>query len=602
MPYISDVTMIDDHNTDVIHSEIHWKIDPGRKFISGEVTHTIKAIHQKVTTLHFDLNKKLKVIYVSLPTLGMELNFNHTSDGEIEITLPSPLAIGQIIPIKIRYEGAPPSTGLGSFTFDNHAGVPVAWNVSPPFGSMDFWPCKNGLTDKIDSLDIFVTCPKRFKAASNGNLVSETTNDSTYTCHWKHRYPIASYLVGLGVTNYNTFTDTLTLKSGLKLPVLNYVYPESETSARQGMGKLLNTLAFFDSLFVDYPFANEKYGHAQFGFGGGMEHQTMSFVTDYSFGLLAHELAHQWFGNLVTCGDWQDTWLNEGSATFLEGLAQERFNGSSAYFSWKLSKKNSVISTTNGSVKVPSTTSALRIFDGRLTYNKGAMLLHMLRWIMGDEDFFAGMRDFLIDRKYGYASTEDLRFNLEKNWTAQKDLKHFFDSWFEGQGYPIYKLTWQQEGDKLFVKLDQTTSHNSVSFYELPIPIRVKYENGTEIFHRLEHINNGQFFELPTTGTISKIDFDPEIRIVSKSSVVKGSVTNTKEAYSDSWSILPDLCSGNFIRIDGCSEKCYYTLTDIMNRVISSGNLQNLKIYVESLPSGRYFIKIGGQVKSFIKI
>lgn len=590
----------DDINTDVIHTQIRWSIDPSKKFIAGEVTHTIKAINENVRSTKFELSKKLRVISVTLPTLNIELNFDHNTDGEITFTLPSELKVGETLPVTIKYDGTPDNTGLGSFSFGSHAGVAAAWNVSPPFGSKDFWPCKNGLTDKIDSIDIYVTSPKLYKAASNGVLMSETLTDSTYTCHWSHKYPIASYLVGLGVTNYNRYTDTVQLKSGVKLPVVNYVYPESEASSKSGTTKLLKTLAYFDSLFTDYPFLTEKYGHAQFGFGGGMEHQTMSFVTDYSFGLLAHELAHQWFGDLVTCGDWADTWLNEGSATFLEGLAQERFNGS-GYYSWKLSKLTSTISQPGGTVKVPVTTSASRIFDGRLTYNKGGMVLHMLRWIIGDEDFFRGLRSFLVERQFGYASTEDLRFHLEKEWSQGQSLKPFFDAWFEGQGYPIYNLVWQQVGNELRVKIDQTTSHSSVQQFDLPLPIRVKYKNGTQVYHRLDNSNTSQTYILSASDEITKIDFDPDIRIVSRSTVTQGVVSTSYDQFVEFWSINPSISQGPTVEIKGLDSEQKYIITDMLGSVVQSGKT-NLNIDITSMKAGLYHVLIGSKAMIFTKL
>jgi aminopeptidase N len=590
----------DDTNTDIIHTEIKWNFNPAKKFISGEVTHTIKAVNQDVQSTKFDLSKKLRVISVSLPTQNTELNFEHNDDSEITFSLPSKLLVSQSLPITIKYDGVPDNTGLGSFTFGNHGGVAAAWNVSPPFGSRDFWPCKNGLTDKIDSLDIYVTSPKLYKAATNGVLVSESSTDTSYTCHWKHKYPIASYLVGLGVTNYVRYTDTVRLKSGIKLPVINYVYPETEASSRAGTTKLLKTLSFFDSLFTDYPFANEKYGHAQFGFGGGMEHQTMSFVTDFSFSLLAHELAHQWFGDLVTCGDWEDTWINEGSATFLEGLAQERFNGS-GYYSWKLAKLNSVISQPGGSVKVPPTTSASRVFDGRLTYNKGSMLLHMLRWIMGDKDFFSGLRSFLVERQYGYASTEDLRFHLEKEWAQGQSLKPFFDKWFIGQGYPTYNLTWQQEGNELRVKIDQSTTHSSVNLFELPIPIRVKYKNGSQVYHRLDNFSKSQTYTLPADDEVTKIDFDPDIRIVSRSTVSKGVVSKSDDFYNDVWTIKQNPTSASTIEFSGLDNELRYSITDVLGSVILTGTTSGI-IDIHSLKAGNYFIMIGSKMSRFTKL
>src|SRR5262249_23701080 len=149
------------------------------------------------------------------------------------------------------------------------------------------------------------------------------------------------------------------------------------TSAATNLPLVMNFLSMYDTLLIQYPFANEKYGHCQFNWGGGMEHQTMTFMDSYDFLLIGHELAHQWFGDRVTCGNWEDIWLNEGFATYFEALCENEFLGASAWTSWKQNTRNNITSAADGSVKCSDTTDFNRIFDDRLSYNKGAFLLHM---------------------------------------------------------------------------------------------------------------------------------------------------------------------------------------------------------------------------------
>ena len=199
------------------------------------------------------------------------------------------------------------------------------WSLSEPYGSRDWWPCKNGLDDKADSIDVFITNPIAYKAASNGILQSETpvSGGTKLLTHWKHRYPIATYLICFAVTNYSVFNRSVNLSTGV-LPMQTFCYPEDSTSFSNGTINTLNAMQLFDTLFyLPYPFMNEKYGHVQFGWGGGMEHQTSTFVVSIDESLCAHELAHQWFGDKITCGSWKDIWLNEGFATHLASMYME---------------------------------------------------------------------------------------------------------------------------------------------------------------------------------------------------------------------------------------------------------------------------------------
>src|SRR5690606_18870975 len=204
---------------------------------------------------------------------------------------------------------------------------------------------------------------------------------------------------------------------------------------------------------------------------------TVSFMGGFSRGLIAHELGHQWFGNKVTCGSWQDIWLNEGFATYLAGMVIENFDGNTDFRSWKQDKILSITQENDGSVYVPAqdTTSVNRIFNSRLSYNKGSMVLHMLRKKLGDAVFFQGLKDYLADPElaYGYAKTEDLIRIMED--ASGVDLNEFFDDWIYEEGYPQYTIRWNQTNgaSNMIVTISQTQSHPSVSFFEVPVPLRI---------------------------------------------------------------------------------------------------------------------------------
>ena len=218
-----------------------------------------------------------------------------------------------------------------AFTTSQHFGTPIMWTLSEPFGARDWWPCKQDLSDKIENIDFYITAPSAYKGVANGLEVSEIANNNgTKTVHYQHNYAIPAYLVAFAVTNYQIYQQTAGTAPNT-FPIVNYIYPENYNSAVNQVAVTLPIMNLFENLFETYPFHEEKYGHAQFGWGGGMEHTTVSFMGSFSRDLIAHELAHHWFGNKITCGTWKDIWLNEGFAEYMSGLVYENLDGETAF-------------------------------------------------------------------------------------------------------------------------------------------------------------------------------------------------------------------------------------------------------------------------------
>src|SRR6185436_16576056 len=372
---------------------------------------------------------------------GSKISFSRPADL-VQINFPGNIPASQKDSVTIFYKGVPANTAFGSFVQDFHNGTPVIWTLSEPYGSRDWWPCRNGVDDKADSIDFIISCPNAYRASSNGMLINETDNGITRTAFYKHRYPIASYLVAFAVTNFKVLHHSVQLGT-VNLPMITYCYPEDENAFQVNTPKVLQSLSIYHQYFSAYPFINEKYGHTQFGWGGGMEHQTNSFITSPNENLMAHELAHQWFGDKVTCGSWQHIWLNEGFATYLSYFYFEKIDPA-GHLNRIKGLSNSITTLPDGSVFVEDTTNIGRVFSSRLTYNKGAYLLHMLRWVLGDTLFFRGLRQYVNDPAlaYGFAKTNDLKRNLEQ--ISNKTLTEFFNDWFIGQGYPSYTVKWTQ--------------------------------------------------------------------------------------------------------------------------------------------------------------
>ena len=505
---------------DIQYHRLHVNLDPAVQYISGSVFSRFVP-HAAMNEMQFDMDSVLQVYSVLYH--GMQVS--HFSSAELlHINLPFSLTSGMADSIEVFYHGNPKrGEGFGSFVASTHGNdsVPIVWSLSEPYGAKDWWPCKQSLEDKIDSIDIIITCPLQYRAAANGLPTSEDSLGTLRTTHWKHRYPIATYLVGVAVSNYSIFETYAHFHDyNDSLLVLNYVYPEKLDDAKIGNLSTLAALHIYDSLFTPYPFKKEKYGQVQFGWGGGMEHQTASFVTNFGHDLLVHELAHQWFGDRVTCGSWRDLWLNEGFATYLNGLTYENMFDQYYWKPWKQNNIDRILKQPDGSVYVKDTTDIDRLFDGRLTYSKGAYLLHTLRWYIRDAAFFSGLRNYLNDTQlaYKFATTSQLKAHLEAS--SGKDLSDFFDQWFYGEGYPSYTFSYQQnDNGQVLASFAQSSSHTSVPLYTVPVPIRIwgHQLDTTLIITPTSNLMNLNFL---LTTKIDSVKIDPELWIACKKKVV----------------------------------------------------------------------------------
>ncbi len=503
-----------EHNTaeydyDVTYYRNYWEVNPKAFYIKGSVTMYYKPTAATLTQIGFDMNPDLNVdsvIYHGKKTA----NSKNSAASELLVNLPKSPPMGIVDSVTIYYEGIPYNT-QESIVQNYHNNVPDIWTLSEPYGAEDWWPCKQSLIDKADSIDIYVKTRVGNLAASNGILVSTIIHDTTVTFHWKHRYPIATYLVGIAVTNYSQYNLYAHVgpNPGDSLLILNYVYPEDSATFHNPSLLAKNTMELYVKFFGRYPFDLEKYGQAEFDYGGGMEHQTMSFVRNMEFSLISHEMAHHWFGDKVTCGSWKDIWLNEGFAVFCEGLAEKNIIGAKAWQIWKNSNLGIALQETSGSIYVDDTTSVDRIFSYGLTYCKAGYVLRMLEFIMGDSAFFNGCRNYLADKNlaYFFANTIDLQHHFES--ASGLKLDSFFKEWIYGQGYPMYNIYWSQTSNQLKIKISQTQTDPYVRFFYLPVPIDIRIGGRDTIFN-LTLTSASQNFVIPINGKVDSLIPDPE--------------------------------------------------------------------------------------------
>jgi aminopeptidase N len=501
------------NNFDVNYYRCEWDVDPNVRYITGKIT-SYFTITSSTNSIIFDLSDSLFVDSISYH--NQNINFNRPGNDALEILFPNILAKEKKDSLSIYYKGIPVNTpGKRAFLQTFHSGVPSLFTLSEPYWSRTWWPCKNGLNDKTDSLDIAITTPKAFRGTSNGIVVAEDSSLTKRTVYLKHRYPIATYLVAIAATNYLVIKDSI-LVNNKSIPLVLNLYPERLNSAASTYKSTKNSMQKFSELFGTYPFSNELYTQTEWGLnGGGMEHQTNSFIGGNWNQLIAHELGHQWFGNLVTCGKWQHIWLNEGFANYTQYIYVQNFD-TSLIIPHLQYYTDLVTSEPGGSVFVQDTSTVSRIFSGRLTYGKGGYVVHMLRWVLGDSVFFAGIRKYLNDPKLknGFAETEDLQRNLEE--ISGKNLKRFFQKWIYSEGFPNYKAVWRQNiNNWANVQINQTTSHPSVSFYEMPLQLQFKSSTKDTII-TVEHQYDGQSFLINPGFKADTLLIDPYYWILAK--------------------------------------------------------------------------------------
>jgi len=510
----------DTQNYDITYHKLEFTVDPAVYAINGKVTTTYTAL-SNMNSVTFDLANELTVSTVIMN--GQNLTFVENGNNEVVITLPATQLAGTSATVEITYSGAPPNGGFGSFVTTTHNNNPILWTLSEPFGARDWWPCKQDLNDKANSIDVYITAPSQYIAVSNGiEPEAPVINGANKTTHFHHNYPIPAYLIAIAVTNFSVYNQTAGTTPN-QYPIINYIFPEDLATIQPQLDQTPLLLNLYSNLFEIYPFHNEKYGHAQFGWGGGMEHTTVSFMIGFDRQLIAHEMAHQWFGDKITCGSWKDIWLNESFATYVASMVYENFDSLSAFVTDKTNMVNNITSQPNGAVYLTDAeaTDVNRIFDNRLSYDKGAMVLEMLRFKMGDTAFFQALKDYLADPAlaYGYAVTANLQSHLETTYGSS--LTEFFNDWIYNQGYPTYTITAQNWGaGQAQFTINQTQSDPSVSFFEMPVPIRIHGANGEQQDIVLNNTTNGQVFIQAVSFPIVSFEFDPEVHLISLNNTV----------------------------------------------------------------------------------
>lgn len=571
------VAAIEENDYDVKHLKFNLALTNTSTYVSGDVTTTAQVTVTTMPVYAFELDAAITIDSFKLNGVLMPV----TSAGAVrKVTLSSALAQNTVFTAQVFYHGAATAGNGQFFSAGLHPvtanGFKLMYSISDDLFADDWWPAKQSLQDKIDSVDMWVTVDDTLKVGSNGllkNTVPLAGNKVRY--EWKTKHPIEYYLISVAVAPYNEYSYYMHYTDGSNDSMLiqNYVYntPGHLTStAKAALDSTGLIVDYYSQLFGRYAFDDEKYGHSMSPLGGGMEHQTMTTmgVDAYSdVTLISHELGHQWWGNNVSFASWRDVWLSEGITSYCEQLFVEKFRGAAAQKAYRTKVMNQAKAGT-GSVYVDDTTQVWRIFDGTLTYKKGASVTHMLRYLAPQDSlFFKGLRRYRQQFYNGTAYTKDLKQAMEVEYGTNLDT--FFNQWIYGEGYPSYSARWAQQGSTLVIQIKQnTTKASSVPCFHMPIEIKLITNNGDKII-KLYNNANTQTFVTTCADIVSNIQIDPDDHVLNSGGLVQkdDAILNVAGVALDEFAVQPNPASDNWL-VKGIPTGAQCILTDMAGKVL----------------------------------
>ncbi len=501
---------------DVEAYDLDLLFDFQRERIAGVVTVELSVLEDGLDSLELDADAGLRVAAVWLEEQESrpgepprELSFEH-GGHRLLIGLGRPFAAGEALRLAVAYAGRASRVGDGVTWTTLGGSTPSATTMAEPFGARVWVPCQDRPDDKA-LWTLRITAPAELVVGANGVRVGRLENpDGTATTVWESRYPMATYLVVVDISDYRVIEDLYTgLDGAAAMPVQTWAYPWNVDLARQKFAATPSLLGLLAGHFGEYPFLDEKYGNCLAPiWAGGMEHQTFTSVAGGTGpddnGVLdgesvayldVHEAAHQWWGDWVSPATWKDLWLNESFASYAEFLLAEAGGSLAGYMAredWK------------GWFSGP-------LYDNPVAfsvtvYDKGARVLRMLEQLLGREGFEAALAVWR-ERFGGWsATTEDLRGVLED--VSGMDLSWFFQQWVYGSGRPHLRWSWEGvAGPAVRLHLEQVQTN--AGLFRFPLEVEVRTAAGSEI-HRVEvAAEAGQTLEIPVSGTPAGVVLDP---------------------------------------------------------------------------------------------
>jgi aminopeptidase N len=548
---------------------------------------------------------KLNAVNSSLLIDSVRLaGINYTHSGNfLTIELDRTYEPGENAEVKIYYHHKNVEDGAiyctGGFFFTD----------CEPEGARKWFPCYDSPSDKA-TVELTATVPANVKLGSNGKLQDSTINGTFITYHWKSRDQVATYLV------------VISSRINYKLDIVNWINPNTNDTIPmrfyynssenpKPMESIIGDMtSFYSEEFGDHPF--EKNGFAtlnnEFAWGG-MENQTLTSLCPncWQTALLAHEFAHQWFGDMITCATWADIFLNEGFATWTEAHYTEHVSGYAAYKDEIDGNASYYISANPGwAICEPSwavnTPDVNTLFDYAVTYMKGSCVLHQLRYVLGDSLYFAGLKSYASDTvnfKYKSATIPQFRDKMEE--VSGKDLDWFFDEWIFTANHPIYQNVYSIKdiGDGkwwLSVKMKQQMSS---TYWQMPVVFKIQFEGLQDTTISVFNSVNNEIFNFTFDKKPIAFTFDPNNDIVLKQGTtvlenvtpdaVKPELSVFPTPFTDLFTLVYDaknLNPSSFDIIDMSGHTVY------SQNIIPQKGVNNIEINGSNLKSGIYFLRL----------
>ena len=511
-------------DVDVLAYDLSLWLDMAGERIEGAVAARFVASPGvgSADQLVLDLYSNMSVTSVSREGVPLDpLSWTHAGDVlTVALSPPAPEG-GPPVEIEVAYEGQPVELGFGTLTFTTHGDppAPLVFTLSEPFLARGWWPCQDQPDDKA-IMRVSVEAPSDLVVLSNGMpepIQPGRAGHSITT--WTSRYPISTYLVAISASNFVTWSDPYVSQDATTfMPVSHWVYPELEAAARQDFSRTPAMIDTFAKLWIEYPFVQEKYGHGLVPLWGAMEHQTataygaqlMTGDNRYDF-IVAHELAHQWWGDLVGPLTFDSIWLNEGFATYGEAAWAEEQGGLPAYLQYMASMDPWRVGR-----EFPGTVHAPDDYFNNTVYDKGAWVLHMLRWVLGGpagapdrESIDVVLRAHAQEHPYGSAQTDDFVATAER--VSGQSLGWFFDEWLHRAGRPTYEAGWSaapQSGGGFVTHLRVRQSQPDL--YRMPVAVRMRFPSGTVRDELVVSDAREQDWSWPTAEAPDSVTWDPD--------------------------------------------------------------------------------------------